>query len=208
MIKSRCWHSVSYLNGAVYAFGGFDGSERLKHCEGYDIELDQWSEKASLNVARSNLASCIVNDRFIYAFGGYGQNNQMSLSSIEKFNPEQKCWQLLELQLPKKMNGMAAISLKYDDVLIVGGCSGTVTKRNIYRLQLSTMQWGKPKKFIAPRQLNDKIFLFNSGLYLLGGNSNYNGEVFNLTKGAEWELLPSFKHLVINELYNWSGGLI
>ena len=38
MVKSRCWHSVCYLNGEVYVIGGFDGSERIKHCEQYHVE--------------------------------------------------------------------------------------------------------------------------------------------------------------------------
>jgi len=80
-------------------------------------------------VGRSNFATCTVNDRFIFAFGEFGHNNTVSLSSIEKFNPAQKCWQLLSLQLPKKMNGMASMSIKYDEILIVGWCSGATKKK-------------------------------------------------------------------------------
>ena len=53
----RCYVSVSVLEGAIYAMGGFDGHVRQNTAERYTPKNNQWSLIAPMNMQRSDASA-------------------------------------------------------------------------------------------------------------------------------------------------------
>lgn len=62
----RCYVSVTFLDGYIYALGGFDGEHRLKSVECYDPKRNQWMMKASMNHVRSDADATACDGKFIF----------------------------------------------------------------------------------------------------------------------------------------------
>ena len=52
--------------------------------ERYDPIKDTWTDVANMQRGRSSLCACVVEDQFIYVFGG--ATNDGSTDSIEKYD--------------------------------------------------------------------------------------------------------------------------
>ena len=65
--------------------GGNEGdSNFLDSCEAYDIEKDEWCYVKSMRIKKINFSATVVNNQFIYTFGGYDGDN--ALASIERYD--------------------------------------------------------------------------------------------------------------------------
>ena len=53
--------------------GGYDGVQNvfLNCCEVYNVAKDEWRFFASMNISKCAFSATVVNNRFIYTFGGY-----------------------------------------------------------------------------------------------------------------------------------------
>ena len=50
--------------------GGYDESNYLDSCEAHDIVKDEWSYVKSMEIKKNNFSATVVNNQFIYTFGG------------------------------------------------------------------------------------------------------------------------------------------
>lgn len=57
---------IAIVNRLLYAIGGFNGKERLKSCECYHPENNEWTVIPPMNVGRSGAGKC--DDVFRHAF--------------------------------------------------------------------------------------------------------------------------------------------
>jgi hypothetical protein len=57
--------STSVINKIIYAMGGHNGLNRIKSCEKYDSNTNQWTKFEDMNVSKSD-ACAAVHDRCIY----------------------------------------------------------------------------------------------------------------------------------------------
>lgn len=79
--------SGTVLNGYIYIAGGRSKESAVtKSAELYDPKRDEWTNIASMNVARDNFALIELNG-FLYAMGGNEDENV-----IEKYDPWKNCW--------------------------------------------------------------------------------------------------------------------
>ena len=81
--------------------GGFHGlniyHNYLNSCEAYNISKEKWKSVKSMNKAKAWLSATVVDNQFIYTFGGhYGHD---ALDSIEKYDIAKDIWELLEIKL-------------------------------------------------------------------------------------------------------------
>ncbi|KAL3889896.1 hypothetical protein ACJMK2_002216 [Sinanodonta woodiana] len=60
MNTPRAWPGAAVFDGKIYVLGGFDGSNRLRSAEVYDIETDHWSFINSMIVSRAGCGAGIV----------------------------------------------------------------------------------------------------------------------------------------------------
>jgi hypothetical protein len=58
MLRSRV--GVGVTNGKLYAFGGFNGTERLATVEVYDPKLQKWTQGKSMTCKRSAVGVRLV----------------------------------------------------------------------------------------------------------------------------------------------------
>ena len=88
MQEPRYGHSQVYLNGYVYAIGGFNHDDdvgmqpsTLTSCEKYTPADNTWANCAELLTPRAYSGSCAFNNESIYVFGGL--NGYETTNTIE-----------------------------------------------------------------------------------------------------------------------------
>ena len=64
--------------------GGYCNNDVLFSCEAYNVHKDEWQHKNSMIMKKSNFSATVVNDQFIYTFGG--DDNKKSIDVIEKYD--------------------------------------------------------------------------------------------------------------------------
>ena len=73
MNQMRKEHAAVVADSSVYVMGGYDGVQNvfLNCCEVYNVKKDEWRFFASMNISKCAFSATVVNNRFIYTFGGY-----------------------------------------------------------------------------------------------------------------------------------------
>jgi len=154
----------------IYCLGGSDyilTEERLSSCEKYDIAQNKWFIISDLNEHKSITASCILNERFIYAISGEIQGVILS-RLIEKLDmyDEELGWQMLKIndEIYKIFErGQCAIQIGYEKILILGGENGAA-----YVLDLAE----KEPKIIFKRKLTSRrAYIFYTAPRWIKGES-------------------------------------
>lgn len=70
MLSPRSGVSLVVFDNILYAFGGFNGYNRLKISEKYIPSYSRWSPISAMVTPRSNFATAILDD-LIYVIGGF-----------------------------------------------------------------------------------------------------------------------------------------
>ena len=60
MNTPRAWPACAVVDNKIFVMGGFDGANRLRSVEVYDIESDTWSFISTMNVCRAGCGSAVV----------------------------------------------------------------------------------------------------------------------------------------------------
>lgn len=104
----------------MYVIGGYNEKEGvLNSCEKLCLKTYRFTRLTSLNQERLNSSSTCIDSKYIYAFGGVGE--QGSLDSIEKYNIKYNIWETLSIKLPFKVHNGFSIGLSSKEVLLLGG---------------------------------------------------------------------------------------
>lgn len=77
----------------LYIIGGWSRCSGLSLCECYNADTKTWSPIAELNVGRSQVAVCALQDGRIIAVGGCDAWN--CTNTVEVYDPSEKKWMLL-----------------------------------------------------------------------------------------------------------------
>jgi hypothetical protein len=56
----------------------------LSSCEVYNVKKDEWRFFQPMNISKCAFSATVVNNKFIYTFGGYDGQNR--LDAIEKYS--------------------------------------------------------------------------------------------------------------------------
>jgi len=119
-----CW-SPLYLGIAasgvnLYVIGGWSGCTGLSLCECYNADSKTWRPIADLNVGRSQVAVCALEDGRIVAVGGCDAWN--CTNTVELFDPSENQWNLLPtLAVARRGAGVALFRSKH-----FGMCSSSL----------------------------------------------------------------------------------
>ena len=60
MNTPRAWPGVAIFDGRIFILGGFDGSNRLRSAEAYDIDADHWAFISNMLVSRAGCGAAVV----------------------------------------------------------------------------------------------------------------------------------------------------
>ncbi len=145
MPTARALHSVSVVDGLIYAVGGSLENSAGGALEVYDPAIDSWMIAADMPTPRDCLATAAVDGK-VYAFGGFAQPSavragvindrdetfeEKSLTrvyeiahAVEVFNPRTGYWQQVG-RMPDQRFGMGAAVLG-DTIHLIGGGSAAI----------------------------------------------------------------------------------
>ena len=114
-------YALAALDGKLYLFGGWDGTQYLASVYEYDPSQDTWQERAPMSTQRAWAAATALNGK-IYVMGGY--DGQKALADNLAYYPQREDdgenpWESFA-PLPAGRYGMVMDSL-VDTVYVMGG---------------------------------------------------------------------------------------
>ncbi|KAK8685270.1 hypothetical protein V6N13_041275 [Hibiscus sabdariffa] len=104
------------LNGAIYATGGYDGSDYLKSAERFDPREHSWTKIAGMATKRGCHSLVVFNEK-LYAIGGFDGTEMVP--SVEIFDPRMGSWMSGEPM--NQARGYAAAAVVEGSVYVIGG---------------------------------------------------------------------------------------
>ncbi|XP_037923968.1 kelch-like protein 18 isoform X1 [Hermetia illucens] len=167
MLRSRV--GVAVTQGKLYAFGGFNGSERLSTVEVYDPKLKKWSQGRPMLCKRSAVGVAALDD-FVYVCGGY--DGVTSLSTVECYCPKTDTWKTVAPMMKYRSAGGVAPLGGY--VYALGGHDGLSIFDSVERYDPVENIWVKVKSMLN-RRCRLGVATLNGKLYACGG---YDGNSF------------------------------
>jgi len=123
---------VAFLNGYLYAVGGFSVTSRLSSVERYDPEKNEWTLVAPMSVCRSTTGVGVIGGK-LYAVGG--RDGTSCLATAECYDPETGVWTPIPPMTMQR--GGVAVAVIGDLLYAIGGyeltcssCTNTVESYN------------------------------------------------------------------------------
>ena len=175
MFNERRNHFSLRVNEYIYVCGGIDNnSNHLNSCEKYSLQYEKWIKCSPLNIERSHLSLCNVNNKYIYAIGGENKKNGF-LDSIEKYSILGDSWKCMKIKLPYKLECVGCITSNNKEIVIFGGyCPQKIKRETIIKYNIDTK-----KINFSDKQLNSlgwsiymPIKINNYINVILGGDEN------------------------------------
>ena len=141
MLNERRNHSSIRIDNCIYVCGGMDNnSNYLNSCEKYSLQYEKWVKCSSLNIERSHLSLCNMNNKYIYALGGENKINGF-LDSIEKYSILGDTWEILNVKLPYKLECVGCIGISSQEMVIFGGyCPQKIKRETIIKFNTTNHQ--------------------------------------------------------------------
>lgn len=167
MLRSRV--GVAVTGGKLYAFGGFNGTERLSTVEIYDPKLKKWTQGKPMLCKRSAVGVAALSN-YIYVCGGY--DGVTSLSTVESYCPNTDAWITVAPMMKYRSAGGAAPLGRF--VYALGGHDGLSIFDSVERFDPATNTWTKVKPMLN-RRCRLGVAALNDKLYACGG---YDGNTF------------------------------
>ena len=175
MLKERRNHSSIRVGNHIYICGGMDNnSNHINSCEKFSLQYEKWIKCSPLNIERSHLSLCNMNNKYIYALGGENKITGF-LDSIEKYSILGDSWELIKVKLPYKLECVGCIGISHQEMIIFGGYSPQKIKResiikynitnhqiNFSSKQLNMLGWS----IYMPIKIGNFIYV------ILGGDEN------------------------------------
>lgn len=167
MLRSRV--GVAVTKGKLYAFGGFNGTERLSTVEVYDPMFQKWSQGSPMNCKRSAVGVAALDD-FVYVCGGY--DGITSLNTVECYCPKTDSWKTVAPMMKYRSAGGVAPLGGF--VYALGGHDGLSIFDSVERYNPVDNNWIKVKPMLN-RRCRLGVAALNGKLYACGG---YDGNCF------------------------------
>jgi hypothetical protein len=204
MKQARKEHAAVCLGEFVYVMGGYDGltNRFLRSCERFSLAEGTWRDMQNLNMARCAFSATVVNDLYIYIFGGY--DGAQRLASIERYVPLEDAWQALRVTLRFPLSNCACFATRSSQLVVLGGGFSSGFSMAVELLDLDREVWQSLPMMTEGRDLRNKVVVYDNRVYCVGGY-NFKAEAFDLSS-QEWVQLPNY--LVSDNLDSWSCALL
>ena len=141
MIKERRNHASLRIDNYIYVCGGMDNnSNHMNSCEKYSLQYEKWIKCSNLNIERSHLSLCNMNNKYIYALGGENKTTGF-LDTIEKYSIIGDSWELIKVKLPYKLECVGCIGISHQEIIIFGGyCPQKIKRESIIKYNIANHQ--------------------------------------------------------------------
>ena len=178
----------------LYVIGGCNTKAEIPACEVYDISQKNWKNCATLNERKMWVCVCVVDERYLYTFGGSTNLKQKESSIIEFLDTEDSSatlWTKLELNSGKdlwsKCLFIGAHQISSDCVLIFGGLVDKNEVNDSYYFNPKTKDLAKgPSLEKKDAFYRTKPLLCKDELIVVGSNEG-DMHMYNITE-KKWTL--------------------
>lgn len=196
-------HAAVIADHNVYVMGGYDGVQNvfLNCCEVYNVKKDEWRFFASMNISKCAFSATVVNNRFIYTFGGYDGQNR--LDAIERYSIPDGDWVLLKIKLKLPLSNCACFCPEPDKVIIFGGGFSSGFSPYVEQIDIKTGVWKSLPVMNEGRDLRNKVCFIDDHAYAVGG-LNSKAEKFNY-KEKKW--VPISEYPLSDNLDSWACAM-
>ena len=166
LIESRTWHSMIYI---PYKYIFIVGGSNTKSVEIYNMETNEINKDSELNEFRSESTLCLVNNIYLYAFGGFIINQEYN-KTIERCNllKKERKWDYVsfneKIEFIPSFFGVSYY--KGDELLLIGGTDNGEEKHHDYIYKIGNNEEEK-----------DELDNFNCNLSEV--NSIFRDKLFN-----------------------------
>jgi N-acetylneuraminic acid mutarotase len=147
MLLKRYGHQAVYVNGLVYAIGGFSHKDlphelpvTLASVEKYSVVENSWVYVSTMSEPRAFSGHIVLDNQFIYMFGGMHDFN--ILQTIEKYDTISDSWVTVYFMLPRPLAKLGVCLIDREAILICGGMSTDFeARKEVYTFSLEHTTW-------------------------------------------------------------------
>jgi N-acetylneuraminic acid mutarotase len=155
MSTRKCAMGVTVVEKKIFVIGGFgcnDGAaDFLSTAEFFDTETKEWSELPPMKNKRAEFAISVIENRFIWVFGGYTDHYSRTTDSIEVFDVATNTWSLAPTKLTFPRFGMTAITIDHRIFILGGSESEYNGTKTVEVLDIDEMKWSTVSKMLFAR---------------------------------------------------------
>ena len=163
MPTARALLAAAFLDGKLYALGGFNDSYSSAN-EQYSPFSNSWAQMAPMPTPRANFAAVVVGDK-IFAIGG--ENSTGAITAIEAYSPATNTWTTLA-PMPTARRDFAAAAVN-NRIFVVGGRDGSGSPLDTNEVYDATNDsWAAAAPLPSPRSGLSAAVVDNI-LYAIGG---------------------------------------
>lgn len=113
MPSSRSFFACAALNGTVVIAGGHDGSKNaLRSAEMYNVDNDEWEAMPDMNEERDECKAAVMGGKIVVISGFSTESQGQFGRSAEKFDEEERKWEIVEDMWPAAVQPSSITSLK------------------------------------------------------------------------------------------------
>ncbi len=176
LLKRSDFTPVCSGSETLYVIGGNDAKIFYKACEKYDIENDQWSKIANLNIGRDSAACCVFKSKLIYAFSGRTKFDKKEITNtIERYSILADIWELVELT-PKSVWTPCDLGMAYQidstSVIVFGGFDKDARTQETFIFNEATSHMERGPYLPKEGSFSNFVFHFGTNLYVVGWNNS------------------------------------
>jgi N-acetylneuraminic acid mutarotase len=133
--------NAAFINGILYAVGGFSSNSPVNTSEAYSPTDNSWTTKEPMPTERHHAASAVVDGKLYVMGGRIGTGITPSVNANEMYDPAQNKWMILE-PMPSERSGIAAASLvNGSSIYVFGGEEPSKTFNNNEKYDVKDTKW-------------------------------------------------------------------
>ncbi len=182
-------YALAALEGNLYLFGGWNGSEYVNTVYAYNPTNDNWTPKTNMGTARGSFGAATLGGK-IYLVGG--KDAKHSLDLVESYSPDLDSgtgtpW-AMQKSLPVPRSGMGVIGIA-DYIYVLGQDDLSVSQPTALYYNSQLDQWTEFKTPVELPWSKMGVVAVGNFLYALGGALNDVSTAQNLAYQAVFTVL-------------------
>ena len=197
MNVARANHTLVALNGkTLYAIGGCNTKAEIPACEEYNVDKKKWRDVAYLNEKKMWVSVCVVDSKYLYAFGGSTNLKPKESNMIECLdttNLTAKTWTKIELTSGKdswpRCFFVGTIQIAPETILLFGGLVSQTEVDSVYYFNTKTKGLTKAtNKLLRPDAFYRTKPVVDGKEMVVVGSSEGDMHIYNIAE-KKWNLI-------------------
>ncbi len=196
MNVARANHTLVALNDkTLYAIGGCNTKAEIPACEEYSVDKKKWRDCAFLNEKKMWVSVCVVDSRYLYAFGGSTNLKPKESNLIECLDTTDltaKFWTKIELASGKdfwpRSFFVGSLQIAPDNVILFGGLVDKSEVDSTYYFNPKAKTITKGPKLARPDAFYRTKPGINGNELAVVGSSEGDMHIYNIVE-KKWTLI-------------------